>query len=122
MTKKERNMGYRHLKSKMFLFGTISILLALSIYTVALPPEPATHFIVGEAYYDGSIPADGANVTVINERTSEKLYDTVGPSGNSDASGYYLVDLDDMPSDYKDGDTIIVVINGTGWCMTPYLL
>ena len=114
MTKKERNMGYRHLKSKMFLFGTISILLALSIYTVALPPEPATHFIVGEAYYDGSIPADGANVTVINERTSEKLYDTVGPSGNSDASGYYLVDLDDMPSDYKDGDTIIVVINGTG--------
>jgi len=96
------------------IFKVLVILVPLSLYSIAQPPLDTTHFIVGEAYYNGTIPADGANVTVINERTSEKLYDTVGLSGNSNMSGYYLVDLDDMPSDYKNDDNIIVVINGTG--------
>ena len=118
MTKKEKNMGCRHLKSKIFLSGTIGILLTLSICVVGLPPNPnESHWIAGEAYYyNGTtfIPADGANVTVINERTSEKLYDTVGPLGNSDESGYYIVNLSYFSMGFEDGDNITVVICGTG--------
>ncbi|KAA0002289.1 MAG: hypothetical protein FE048_04135, partial [Thermoplasmata archaeon] len=90
------------------------VLALMTLFFVLAQPPPDSHFIVGEAYYDGTIPADGANVTVINERTSEKLYDIVGPSGNSGISGYYVVDLADLPTGYRDGDGILVIINGTG--------
>ena len=75
-------------------------------------PSYEKHFIQGTAYYDGTVPADGANVTVVNERTGEKLYDVVGLSGNSGVSAYYMVDLSELPSGYRDGDIINVTIRG----------
>jgi len=72
------------------------------------PPElPQFHYIAGSATYGDTTPADGAQVTVINQRTSEVLYDLV-------ESGEYKVDLLDLPSLFEEGDTITVDIKGTG--------
>jgi len=79
------------------------------------PPElPEFYYISGNATYGGATPADGAQVTVINERTSEelKLNDVVGPSGASESSGQYLVEFN--ISSLEDGDIITVHIQGTG--------
>ncbi len=78
------------------------------------PYPPEFYYISGNATYADNTPANGAQVTVINERTSEELYDTVGPSGASFSSGKYIVDLFDLPSLFIDGDTITVKIQGTG--------
>ncbi len=91
----------------------LSLLIALLFVLATQPPSPDLHLIVGEANY-GTVPADGALVTVTNERTLEELYDTVGPSGNSGTSGWFLVDLSEMSSGYREGDQIRVVIRGVG--------
>jgi len=70
------------------------------------------HFIVGEATYFSNGSADGSQVVVENQRTSEELYDIVGPDGNSDTSGYYIVDLGDLAQGYRDGDIITVTVYG----------
>lgn len=68
--------------------------------------------VYGYAYYrDVSgfteyIPAEEANVTLINNRTGEKLYTTV------DEYGYYIIDLNEMG--WEDGDEFTIFINGTG--------
>ena len=97
----------------------ISVFTAILILTTICPIKNTDaiddwHYIVGQAVYKNQGVADGAQVTVINQRTDEKLYDTVGPSGNSDTSGYYMVDLAYLTQGYQDGDTIIVDITGTG--------
>ncbi|MDD3492255.1 MAG: PKD domain-containing protein [Candidatus Thermoplasmatota archaeon] len=78
------------------------------------PPIPEVYFVTGKVLCDllndSTIPADGANVTITNQRTLEKLYDTVGPTGDSGESGYYLVDLADFPLGYQDGDQIHIFV------------
>jgi len=119
MHKKENgNQGHLKIRNKILFWGIICVfLLTMGMYSMAQqPPIPPknTQIITGEAYYDGTIPADGANVTVINERTSEKLYDIVGPSGNSNESGWFYIDLSDMPAGRQNGDNITVIITGVG--------
>lgn len=60
------------------------------------------HIIWGYVYYDDSIVSN-ANVTIINERTGEKLY------AMTNSEGYYSVSLGDMPSGWEKGDAIKIV-------------
>ncbi|HEC82846.1 MAG TPA: PKD domain-containing protein [Thermoplasmatales archaeon] len=69
------------------------------VYSQSQPPLP--HVIWGYVYYDGIV--NNANVTVLNERTGEKLY------GMTNTDGYYSVSLGDMPSGWKNGDTIKII-------------
>ncbi len=115
MNKKEnRNQGYVKIKRRIIFSAFITSLLVMGMYSagddIDIPPFP--YYITGSAYYDGAVPADGALVTVTNERTLEELYDTVGPSGNGGTSGWFLVDLATSTIGYQDGDNITVVIYG----------
>ena len=105
-------LKYSKLK-RPILIVTLTVLMVIQATTLGIaapPPKPDVHFVTGQAHYElfnaSTLPADGAQVTVTNQRTQEKLYDTVGPAGNSNVSGYYLVDLADFPLGYQDGDQI----------------
>ena len=106
------------MNKNIYKLGALVIALSLAvilIYVLATePPSPELHLIVGEANYDGSVPADGAVISVVNERTLEELSDVVGSSGNSGTSGWFLVDISEMPSGYREGDQLRVVGRGTG--------
>mgnify|MGYP001145427190 CR=1 FL=1 len=125
-SKKREVKTDKRMNKKRLLSLTIGIGLLVLLFTSVMPQAavplddtdppgpPQFHYITGSATYGDANPADGAQVTVINERTSEELYDVVGPSGNSGFSKGYLVDLFDLPSLFEDGDTISVHIEGTG--------
>lgn len=68
------------------------------------------HHVYGQAFYgDTSRSADGANVTIKNENTSEQLYTTVG----EEASEWYIRDIGELPSGWNHSHIINVTINGT---------
>jgi len=103
-------------KKRLMSLVITAVLVLASILIVGIhnslvkgdpPVDPQFHYIVGSATYGDTTSADGAQVTVINERTSEVLYDVV-------ESGGYEVDLFDLPSLFEDGDTITVQMKGTG--------
>jgi hypothetical protein len=72
------------------------------------PPVP--YPVEGYAYYGRGgghlIPAEGANVTLVNNDQQERLF------GEVDEYGYYLIDLNDM--EWNDNDNLTVYVNGTG--------
>lgn len=76
------------------------LIIFLSSFSYSQPPLP--HIIWGYVYYDGVV--SNANVTVLNERTGEKLY------AITSADGYYSISLGDMPSGWKNGDGIKIVV------------
>jgi len=78
----------------------IGITLFLLIFPFVLSQEP--NVIIGKVIYNGS-PVGNVNVTIINERTGEKLYAT------TNADGIYSVVLKDFPSGWQYGDTIKAV-------------
>jgi len=117
--KKEYQKGEKMTKKRIISLSIgISLLVLLFASTFSQadvsfddtdPPDfPEFYFISGHASYGGTIPADGAQVTVINERTSEELNDVV------DSQGEYSVNLFDLPSLFEEGDIITVLIQGTG--------
>lgn len=85
-------------------FSLLLLLFLSSAFFTSLPSatQPVPYVIYGYVYYDSS-PVEGANVTVINERTGEKLYDTTNKSGD------YSIVLADMPSGWEYGDKIMVI-------------
>jgi len=120
-SKKDKNGNKKRLISLSMEICLVMLLLTTAFSQAAVPLDdtdppnpPQFHYITGTATYGDTTPADGAQVTVINERTSEELYDIVGPSGVSGSSKGYLVNLFDLPSLFEDGDTIRVHIEGTG--------
>lgn len=64
------------------------------------------------------MPAFGANVTLINNVTGDKLYAMVNQNG------FYLIDLNEM--DWEDNDGLTIIINGTerydGWTGVAYII
>ena len=60
-------------------------------------------------YKDSNIHADNANVTILNENTSEQIFTTVGEL----ASGWYRQELGNLPSGWSDGHSMKVTINST---------
>jgi hypothetical protein len=120
-SKRDKNGNKKRLVS-LGIGTCLVVLLFTSVFSHAAVPmdnndppyPPEFYYISGSATYADTTPADGAHVTVINERTSEELFDVVGPSGASGVSGEYLVDLFELPSLFEDGDTIRVHIEGTG--------
>jgi hypothetical protein len=122
-SKKDKKINEKRLLSLSIGLGLLALLfiLAASASLAAAPLDnndppgpPQFHYIAGNATYGGTTPADGAYVTVLNERTMETLSDYVGATGASGKSGEYLVDLFDLPSPFEDGDTISVSIEGIG--------
>jgi len=75
----------------------IAISFFLLIFSFAASQRP--HVIIGKVIYNGT-PVENASVTIINERTGEKLYAT------TDEKGIYSVVLMDLPSGWEYGDTI----------------
>ena len=66
---------------------------------------PGIHLLIGMAVHsDDNSHANGALVTALNQRTGEELYDIVGISGNSKASGWYMINLSGFPSGFEFGD------------------
>lgn len=112
---------YKGMKKPALVMAITMVMLIIGTISVAAdPPLPDVHFITGEALYDGSTDANGAAVTVMNQRTGEELYDIVGTTGDSNTSGYYLVDLADLTQGFSDGDQIHVVIIGTDGYQSYY--
>lgn len=58
--------------------------------------------IYGSVYYENQ-PIEGVNISVVDNRTGEKLYDI------TDANGSYSVVLIDLPSGWKEGDNITII-------------
>ncbi len=79
--------------------------LFLLIFPIAISQGPLV--IVGIVSYNGEV-VKYANITVINERTGEKL-NTI-----TDEDGRYSVVLKDLPSGWKDGDIIKAVAKKDG--------
>ena len=90
------------------------VLLCISTLTPATtladdpPLPPLDHFIFGLASYQNGVYATGATVSVLNTRTLDELPATISNTG------YYEVNLDNMPQAIQNGDTIEVSIMGTG--------
>jgi PKD repeat protein len=106
----------RRNRSLSVLHILVLVVIFLSLIPVhADPPGPPNfHYILGSATYGRAGPsADGALVTVMNMNTSETLTDVVGVFGQSNQSGWYLVDLLDFNLGYRHGDVIQVHIMGT---------
>jgi hypothetical protein len=78
----------------------IAISFFLLIFSFAASQRP--HVIIGKVIYNGT-SVENASVTIINERTGEKLYAT------TDEKGIYSVVLMDLPSGWEYGDIIKAV-------------
>jgi len=114
--KSDGEFSQRYFKFFAFFVGCI---LVLSLFNLSLMRANegdinSYHFIVGEATYFSSGAAEGAHVTVENQRTGEDLLDVVGVSGNSGTSGYYMVDIGDYSLGYQHGDAVTVTVTGVG--------
>ena len=89
--------------SKIF----IALFLSFSFFSVAMGGSyPYT--IYGYVYNEKGEPIEGVEVSVINERTKEKLLNI------TDEHGFYKVNLGNMPSGWEDGDEISIVAKGSG--------
>ena len=89
-----------------------SIILFSLIFSIAASQEPIV--IVGVVSYHGE-PVENADITVINERTGEKL------NAITDEKGRYSVVLKDFPSGWEDGDVIKVVAKKDGLSGTAFI-
>jgi len=104
---KER--GQAEIKMEKALVG---LTLLLFIFSPVLAQEPLV--IVGVVRYNGEM-IKYANITIINERTGEKLH-TI-----TDEKGRYSVVLKDLPSGWTDGDIIKAVAKKNGLKGTAFI-
>lgn len=90
----------KSIKKALPLFFSFAFLFSF----IFLPSKAqySPFIIYGIVYYDG-IPVKNANITVINERTGEKLYNV------TNSIGAYSVVLADLPSGWKDKDKIKII-------------
>jgi len=95
---------------KLFLFAFV--FLAFCVAEVS-----AAHYLVGRVNnsLDGVL-ADGHVVVVWNPTygISENVTDTIGPSGNSGTSNYYMVDCEALAHSCVVGDTLYAKVLNTG--------
>ncbi|MBI5000996.1 MAG: carboxypeptidase regulatory-like domain-containing protein [Euryarchaeota archaeon] len=78
---------------------SLAILAIASPLSESAPPPYLVMGFISDAFGN---PLEGANVTILNQRTGERLYST------SDPAGGYIVDLSINPTPYKNGDGINV--------------
>ncbi len=88
------------------------IIFLFSIFLINFSKAGTTHGVLGKVLdaCDGT-KANGANVSFyILTRENEKLYDVVGPTGNSGTSNWYFVDVGNFPTPWRPGETLVINI------------
>ena len=80
------------------------IVIPLCLALLFAPLVCAEHLVYGQVEVDGEEFADGARVTLTNERTGGRCRATVG----DEQSGWWSVDVDECMSEWASGDNVIV--------------
>ncbi|MEM4647927.1 MAG: hypothetical protein QXO12_01285 [Candidatus Pacearchaeota archaeon] len=88
------------------------LILFFVLVSIPLSYSGTSHGVVGKVLdsCDGT-RANGAKVTFyILTRPDDKLYDVVGPRGNSGKDNYYFVDIGNFIYPWQSGETLIIEI------------
>ena len=89
----------------IYIIAIMMMLSSITPYTISQPAPPHNIWGIIKDQYGNGI--NGANVTLTNQRTGDKLY-TVSYYDPGTGNGSYMFDLSNLPSGWEDGDNITI--------------
>ena len=96
------------MRNRKYIAGLVVFVVVLSIGLAS-----ADYGLSGFVLFENGTQCAGANVTMINQRTSAVIYNNTGWA-DPPFEGYYLQDAGNFPGGYEDGDVVLyhAVYNG----------